>query len=277
VNGIITLITDFGIADHYVSALKGVILNINPKAVLVDISHQVQPQNIAQAAFLLDSTWMYFPRGTIHLVVVDPGVGSQRRAILLEHQSTFFIAPDNSVLSYVLADEKQPTHYAPSNLPKLHKLGTGFKAISLSNRHFWRPFVSATFHGRDILAPVAAHLSLGVPIEEFGKPVSKLWSFPIPRPHQSQDSLIGHIIYIDSFGNLISDIHSADLPTGDIRVEVCGLQIDGLVQYYAQKDELVALIGSNDRLEIALHNGSAAAFTGANLGDEITVKLRTHV
>jgi len=277
VSGIITLLTDFGTADHYVSAMKGVILNINPKAILVDIGHQVQPQNIDRAAFLLDSTWRYFPQGTIHLVVVDPGVGSQRRAIVLEHQSTFFIAPDNGVLSYVLGFKKQPAHYAPSNLPKLHKLGTGFKAISLSNRRFWLPSVSATFHGRDILAPVAAHLSLGVPIEEFGKPVSKLWSFPIPQPLRSQDNLVGHIIHIDSFGNLISDIHSADLPAGDLCIEVSGQHIDGLVQYYDQKDELVALIGSNDQLEIARHNGSAAAFTGAGLGDDITVMLRTHV
>ena len=276
-SGIITLLTDFGLADHYVSAMKGVILNINPKATFVDICHQVQPQNIVKAAFLLDSTWRYFPQGTIHLVVVDPGVGSRRHAIVLEHQSSFFIAPDNGVLSYLFADEKQPAHYAPSNLPKLHKLGTGFKAISLSNRRFWRPSVSATFHGRDILAPVAAHLSLGVPIEEFGKPVSKMLSFPIPRPYRSQDNLVGHIIHIDSFGNLISDIRSTDLPVSDLCIEVSGQHIDGLVQYYSQKDELVALIGSNDRLEIAQHNGSAAAFTGAGLGDEITVKLRTHV
>ena len=275
-SGIITLLTDFGMADHYVSAMKGVILSINPKATLVDICHQVQPQNIAQAAFLLDATWRYFPQGIIHLIVVDPEVGSQRQAIILKHQSTLFVAPDNGVLSYLLTDEKQRTHNALSYSLEPRKLGPGLKAIALSNRSFWRPSVSATFHGRDILAPVAAHLSLGVPLEEFGKMVSELLAFPLPRPRRSQDSLVGHIIHIDSFGNLISDIRSADLPSADLCIEVAGQQIDGLAQYYAQKEGLMALIGSSDRLEVAQRNGSAAALTGAHLGDEITVKLGTH-
>ena len=275
-SGIITLLTDFGMADHYVPAMKGVILSINPKATLVDICHQVQPQNIAQAAFLLDTTWKYFPQGTIHLVVVDPEVGSQRQAIILKHHSAFFVAPDNGVLSYLLADEEQPAHYAPSYSLEPRKLGPGLKAVALSNRRFWRPSVSATFHGRDILAPVAAHLSLGVPLEEFGKLVSKLLAFHLPRPRRSQDNLVGHIIHIDGFGNLISDIRSADLPSADLCIEVAGQRIKGLAQYYAQKEGMMALIGSSDRLEIAQRNGSAAALTGARLGDEITVKLRTH-
>ena len=121
-SSIITLLTDFGMADHYVSAMKGVILSINPKITLVDICHQVQPQNIAQAAFLLDSTWRYFPQGTIHLVVVDPQVGSRRQLIILEQHSTFFVAPDNGVLSYLLSDEEQTAHHSPLHSPKPHRL-----------------------------------------------------------------------------------------------------------------------------------------------------------
>ena len=277
-SSIITLLTDFGMADHYVSAMKGVILSINPKVTLVDICHQVQPQNIAQAAFLLDSTWRYFPQGTVHLIVVDPQVGSQRRLIVLEQQpSTFFVAPDNGVLSYLLSNEEQTVQPSLLHSPKPHRLGPGLKAVSLSNHQFWRPSVSVTFHGRDILAPVAAHLSLGIPLEEFGTPVTELLAFPLSHPCRLQDSLVGHILHIDSFGNLISDIRSADLPAGDLCIEVSGQHIDVVVQYYAQKEGLVALVGSSDRLEIAQSNGSAAAFTGAALGDEITVKLRTHV
>jgi S-adenosylmethionine hydrolase len=196
--------------------------------------------------------------------------------VILKYHSVFFVAPDNGVLSYLLFDKQQIVTSQSHSLESL-KLKPGLKAVVLSNDHLWRPSVSATFHGRDILAPVAAHLSNGISIEEFGTPVAELMALPIPHPHRLQDKLIGHIMHIDNFGNLISDIHGADLPSGDFCIEVAGQCIDGLVQYYAQKDGLVALISSSDHLEIALSHGSAAAFTGASLGDEIIVKLRTHV
>ena len=257
---VITLLSDFGAADHYVAAMKGVILSINPEATLVDISHNVQPQNIAQAAFLLDSAWKYFPEGTIHLVVVDPGVGSERKTVILQHPQGLFVAPDNGVLSYVLAE------CAPKG-----KLRPGTKAVSLSNRKLGMPMVSPTFHGRDIMAPAAAFLSMGAPIEELGDPVERLVTIPIPRPLRKRNALIGHVIHIDSFGNLITDVRNADVPSRNMSIEVLGHRIEGLVEYYAQKDGLVALFGSSDRLEIAFANGSAAAFTGAKVGYKVIV------
>lgn len=271
-NNIITLLSDFGIADHYVSAMKGAILSINPKATIVDISHQVPPQDIAQAAYLLDNAWRYFPKGAIHLIVVDPGVGSQRKIVILQHPQAFFVAPDNGVLSYVLAEEKRPARSVSYSVKRV-KLSAGLRAMTLSNRRFWRSEVSNTFQGRDIMAPVAAHLSRGVPLEEFGEPITELMAFPVLRPRRSHDALTGHIIHIDSFGNLITDVRSADLPSRNVSIEVAGHHIQGLVRYYAQKDGLVALIGSSDRLEIALRNGSAAAFTGAKVGDEVVVRF----
>lgn len=188
-NPVITLTTDFGMTDAYVGIMKGVILGINPEASIVDICHTIQPQNVTQAAFVLSTAFPYFPQGTIHLVVVDPGVGTKRRAVILITHQALFVAPDNGVLSYVIK-EAEPR----------------FEAITISNPRFWRSPVSFTFHGRDILAPVAAHLSLGVPPREFGDVIHSLSVFPRPQPYQgAEGELVGHIIHIDRFGNLITN------------------------------------------------------------------------
>ena len=255
---IITLTTDFGAQDAYVATMKGVILGINPEATIVDICHSSEPQNIAQAAFIISTAYDYFPQDTIHVVIVDPGVGSQRRAIVLKTQRAFFVAPDNGVLSYIIgASPEEP------------------KAVDLTNPEFWRHPVSSAFHGRDIFAPVAAHLSLGVPLEEFGETITSLSTFPLPRPQTGANrELIGHILHIDRFGNLITDVNKEDLPRGNLSLEIAGRQIMGLSISYTEGDKLLALLGSSGHLEIALKNGSAASLLDARIGDEVRIKER---
>jgi S-adenosylmethionine hydrolase len=272
---VITLTTDFGSGDAYVASMKGVILTINPKAVIVDVCHSIKPQNILQAAFILSTACHYFPAGTIHLAVVDPGVGSQRKAIILKTAKAFFVAPDNGILSYVIDEmEKAPakpiTQIAAN--PEPRKLGAGLKAVATINPDFWHKPVSTTFQGRDIFAPVAAHLSLGVPVHKFGDSLSHVLAFPIPRPYHAQGSLIGSVLHTDNFGNLITNVRSSDLPAGKITVTIGKKQIRGVSQFYAQKEGLAAIIGSSGYLEISLKNGNAAAFLDAKVGDEISLE-----
>ena len=273
---LITMTTDFGAGDAYVASMKGVILTINPEAVIVDICHSIEPQNILQAAFIISTAHHYFPDGTIHLTIVDPGVGSQRKAIILKMPSAFFVAPDNGVLSYII-DEQCPSPVKSSvpGFPELgqRELGGCLEAMTITNRDYWRQPVSATFHGRDIFAPVAAHLSLGIPLHEFGETISRLHAFPVLLPfHGAEGNLIGCILHIDNFGNLVTNIRSSDLPGEELVVEIDNRHIYGLSQFYARKAGLAAVIGSSGYLEISLNNGSAAAFLGARVGDEI--KLR---
>jgi len=252
---IITLTTDFGSDDSYVAAMKGVILDLNPEVTVVDICHNIKPQNIAQAAYILSTTYHYFPRGTVHIVVVDPGVGTERQAVLLITHQAFFIGPDNGVLSYIVEE----------SLPEI-------EAIALTNPRFWRSPLSNTFHGRDIFAPVAAHLSLGVSPYEFGELIPSIAALTIPRPQIGEDGvLIGRVIHIDRFGNLISDIKPEDLPKGRIFIEVGRHIIDDLSSSYEEEEELLAIIGSGERLEVSLRNGSAARFLRANIGDKVKV------
>lgn len=273
---VITLTTDFGTSDAYVAAMKGVILTINPKATIVDVCHSIEPRNILQAAFILSTAHHYFPEGTIHLAIVDPGVGSQRKAIILKMPSAFFLAPDNGVLSYVI-DELCPTPARPSatTSPDLEhrKLGADLEAVAITNPDFWRQPVSATFHGRDIFAPVAAHLSLGVPLHKFGESISCLYAFPVLRPyHDTEGNLLGRVLHIDNFGNLITNVRNSDLPGEEITVEISNQHIHGLSHFYSQGSGLAAIIGSSGYLEIALKNGNAAAFLNTKVGDEIKLK-----
>jgi S-adenosylmethionine hydrolase len=271
---IITMTTDFGLADGYVGAMKGVVLGINPGAELVDISHDIPPQDIARAAYVLGTAAPFFPAGTVHLVVVDPGVGTERRAIVVRTPGADFVAPDNGVLSYVL----QPYLARPAGARrKKLKAVTGLEAFAITEAHFWRSPVSRTFHGRDIFAPVAAHLSLGIAPSRFGEPVDALEVLPLPRPSRSPDgTLAGIIQHIDSFGNLITNIRGRDLPVGrgDITVEVAGELIRGLSRTYIEGAGLLALVGSNDYLEISLKGGNAAARLHAGVGDQVKIRRR---
>lgn len=269
---IITLTTDFGLADGYVAAVKGVVLGINPQANLVDISHAIKPRNISEAAFVLSTACEFFPRRTVHLVVVDPGVGTARRAIILRTPEADFVAPDNGVLSYVL----QRHAAGPLDVSRQQLgLGPGVEAVAITRTQFWRSPVSATFHGRDILAPVAAHLSLGLPPTDFGEAVPSLTVLPPPRPRQAPDgALVGHILHIDNFGNLITDIRDSDLPRGAaaVTVEVGCHIITGLSRTYGAGEGLLALIGSGGHLEISRKEGDARAFLNAGVGDEVRVR-----
>ena len=276
-SAIITLTTDFGLSDGYVASMKGVILGINPEARLVDICHTIKPQNILQAAFVLSTAYPYFTRKTTHLVVVDPGVGTERRAIILRTQQGTFVAPDNGILSYVIQQSLAEPVVNKGKVSTKAGLrpGTEIEAVAITNPKFWRSPVSPTFHGRDIFAPVAALLSLGFPLIEFGEPATSVEMLPLSQPaRRPNGSLVGHIIHIDSFGNLITDIKSDDLPDKErmVDIEVGSRLISGLARTYAEGSGLVAVISSSGYLEVSLRGGNASVLLDAKMGDE--VKLR---
>ena len=273
---IITLTTDFGLGDSYVGAMKGVILGINPDANLVDISHSVSPQSVREGAFVLGTAYHYYPEGAIHIAVVDPGVGTGRRALLMEGQGYHFVGPDNGIFSYVVADALEKgssSHPSRPSTSKCESLPADFRAVELTRSRYWRPKVSATFHGRDIFAPVAAHLSLGVPVEEFGYPVSSILTLSRPTPTRSADgSLIGEVVHSDRFGNLITNIRAEGLPESAIEIEMGDYVVRGISSSYENGDGLLAIVGSSGYLEISEKNGSAAARTGAGVGTQVILR-----
>lgn len=262
---IITLTTDFGLADGYVGTMKGVILGIDPTATIVDISHEIAPQDLREAAYTLYAAHPYFPQGTIHVVVVDPGVGTERRAIALRTPPATFVAPDNGVLSYVIAGEKVE------------------EIVHLTNPRYHLSPVSRTFHGRDIFAPAAAHLARGVPLAKLGQPLTEIITFPLPRPQVRPDgAIVGQVIHVDRFGNLITSIMSKDLAHPPLLresiIEIKGRSIRGIANNYAEgaPGKLLALIGSSDHLEIAASGGSASQTLEATVGDEVLLKTGGH-
>jgi S-adenosylmethionine hydrolase len=273
-NAIITLTTDFGMTDGYVAAIKGVVLSINPEAKLVDICHAIKSQNIPQAAFLLSTTYQFFPQKTIHLVVVDPGVGTKRRAIILRTPLADFVAPDNGVLSYVVQESSRKSKVDNAEFGQL-KLEPGLEVVAITKSQFWRTPVSPTFHGRDIFAPVAALLSLGFPPINFGEVMTSLNVLPLPKLYQRPDgSLVGSVLHIDNFGNLITNIKSSELPqTEKLTVEIGNQCIQGLSHTYAEGKGLLALIGSSGYLEVSLKGGSASAFLDARVGSEVRLSF----
>ena len=273
-SAVITLTTDFGLADGYVAAMKGVIFSINPEAKLIDICHNIKPQSIGEAAFVLSTVHQFFPQGTIHVVVVDPGVGTERRAIILRTPSADFVAPDNGVLSYVIQQfSAKPVEGGVSQ--HQIELESGLQAVAITKPEFWRSPVSSTFHGRDIFAPVAAHLSLGVSLMDFGEAITSVTVLPLSYPYQAPDgTLIGHILHIDNFGNLITDIKSEHLSPlkQPITIEVGNQRIAGLSRTYAGSSGLLALIGSSGYLEVSLSGGNASTFLNAEVGDEVRIR-----
>ena len=257
--GAITLMTDFGTSDHFVGVMKGVILNINPQVQIVDITHAVPPQDIHGAAFLIDSACRYFPNGTIHVVVVDPGVGSQRRAIVCETDTAYFVCPDNGVLSYILRSNTTP------------------RVIVLDNAAYWLSEISSTFHGRDIFAPVAAHLSRGISPSQFGSSAINLVRLSIPTPQVAKTAIIGSVIWADRFGNLITNftpimLKSFGMDSGFVikagKAEICHLSCA-----YAEsgEGECLAIIGSSGHLEISVNQGNAARVLGLKRDDIIEI------
>jgi S-adenosylmethionine hydrolase len=274
-SSIITLTTDFGYDDAYVAAVKGAILNINPEANIIDISHSIEPRNILQAAFILSAAYRYFPKQTIHMAIVDPGVGSERQGIILKTPSAIFVAPDNGILSYIIDDlfsvESRSLTEQTHDLKEI-VFKKGLEAAAITDPRFWRHPVSPTFHGRDIFAPVAAGLSLGISPYEFGEKINSLHVLSIPKPSlDSESNLVGRVLHVDHFGTLITNIKSNDLPGKDVMIEVAGYCIQGISDYYAQKEGVMAIVGSSGYLEVSLRDGSACDFLGAIEGDEIKV------
>ncbi|HWQ52732.1 MAG TPA: SAM-dependent chlorinase/fluorinase [Bryobacteraceae bacterium] len=258
---IVTLITDFGLEDHYVGVMKGVILGICPGASLVDISHAVTRYEITQGAFLLAQAYPHFPPGTVHLVVVDPGVGTTRRPVLLQAARQFFVAPDNGVLTLVLAREEK------------HRV----RAIT-AERYFRRP-VSQTFHGRDIFAPVAAHLAAGVPPARFGKPVDDyLRREDFGRSiHTGKRIWTGAVLHIDHFGNMVTNVRPADIPGLEqgrpFHMAVGPYRLEHIARNYAEcgPGEPFLIVGSSGYLEISLNQASAAKALGCGVGAPVEV------
>jgi S-adenosylmethionine hydrolase len=256
---ILAFMSDFGLKDPYVGVVKAVMLGINPDLRIVDISHQIASQDIMSGAFILGCTYRQFPLGTIFLAIVDPGVGSQRVNLLVLTEHYMFIAPDNGLLSMIFRHSKKIT------------------CISIENSDYFRHPVSSTFHGRDIFAPVAAHLSLGAEPHYFGPPYLYPIQLPWPEPVIRDNYIEGKVIYIDSFGNLILNIPADLIKVGkpgqkDIEVNIKGIELS-LQNTYSDvyKGKPIALIGSSGFLEIAVNQGSAAEIFGANIGESVTV------
>jgi S-adenosylmethionine hydrolase len=257
---IITLTTDFGYQDPFVGIMKGVIASINPKARVIDITHGIPPQDILAGALTLRHSVIYFPPGTIHVAVVDPGVGSARRPLLIECAGNYFIGPDNGVLSLAL-ENARPTHI-----------------VHLSNPTYHLQPTSTTFHGRDIFAPASAHLSLGIPVSAFGEPLDSITRMSIPKIVRKNRSLEGEIVYIDKFGNLFTNIGEHDLsgqPPETVDIVSGSVCVRGLSQNYAtvQEGEFVAVLNSWGLLEIAVYKGSAHHRMRAKIGDKVEIAL----
>ena len=257
----ITLTSDFGLKDPYVAEMKGTILTINPKATIIDITHQVEKFNIRMGAFMLASAAPYFPRGTVHLAVVDPEVGTQRRAILIQTKKSFFAGPDNGIL--VLAARSQGIKHA----------------YQLTNPKFMLTEVSNTFHGRDIFAPAAAHLDMGVSPEDFG-PELKDWVKPeFTTTEPLGDSIVGEVLHIDDFGNVTTNIRRKELgkmghQTLIIQFPETSLRMSfGKTYAHAQTEEPISLIGSHGFLEIALNKANMAEKFHVKAGDRVKVTI----
>jgi S-adenosylmethionine hydrolase len=256
-NKVITLLTDFGLSDAYVGVMKGVIAQSNPTLTVIDLTHQIPPQNIAAARFNLMNVVPYFPKGTVHIAVVDPGVGSQRRGIAIQIEAGFLVGPDNGLFSGVL------------------KQNLVIKAVELTNYQYWRtPTPSNTFHGRDIFAAVGAHLASGVLIEELGNVIEPktLVQLAIEEPIVTDSEITGCIQYIDHFGNLITNISANNVQGKTWSVVVKDNQIFGSQTYSNRKiGEVVALISSEGWVEIAVNGGSAKSQLQLDWGAQVKV------
>jgi S-adenosyl-L-methionine hydrolase (adenosine-forming) len=257
---LITLTTDFGLSDHYVGVMKGVILSICPRARIVDISHGVGAFEIAEAAFTLSQAYSYFPRGAVHVVVVDPGVGTSRRPILAQAAGQYFIAPDNGVLSMIYAREKH-------------------KVRAISSVQYFLPPVGNTFHGRDIFAPVAAHLAGGIAPARFGKPIADYLRLDFDKPARTGRRVwTGAILKVDRFGNLVTNFSVAEFPDLDKRafeMAVGSRRIGVLARSYAERGpgEPFLILGSAGYYEISVSQSSAAQWLGCAAGAPLELTL----
>ena len=262
---LITLTTDFGRIDPFVGVMKGVILSIIPNAEIVDLTHEIEPQNTLQAAWVLKSAYSYFPQKTIHLVVVDPGVGSSRRALAVIAEKYYFIGPDNGVLTPALNNSK--------------------KIYELDNKRYFLKTISSTFHGRDIFAPAAAWIGKGTPLTKMGKKIKDPLNLDLTEPFIQEKKMVGEIVYIDHFGNLISNISSQVLKSfsrgknKNLRIQLGGRKIANWTDYYSQCEPgaLGTIVNSWDLLEVFCRGGNAAKKLKQKIGSPISVSFKRKV
>jgi len=261
---IVTLTTDFGEQDYYVGAMKGVILDVSPDTEVIDLCHNVLPYDILDAAFTIAQSYRWFPLRTVHLVVVDPGVGTQRRPILVSGDRHFFIGPDNGVFSFIYPEQEKLTVW------------------HITGDHYFHQPVSNTFHARDVFAAVAGWLAKGVEPRQFGDEIEDYTKLTIPKPQAVNDkSWKGMVLKVDRFGNVITNIAAADCPalfaepTPPFKLSAGGKDITKLVPNYAEggQGEIFALLGSSGYLEIATNRGGAGKLLGLNRGAEVTLQL----
>ena len=258
---IITLTTDFGTSDHLVGTMKGVILNINPAARIVDINHSVVPYDLLDGALSIANAYSFFPARTVHVVVVDPGVGTNRRPILVSAGNQYFVAPDNGVLSTIYERETCTVRH-------------------ITAEHYFLSPVSPTFHGRDVFAPSAAYLSKTFQTEAFGEVVTDFVRFTMPRAKPNGQSIKGVVLRVDAFGNLMTNLTAENIPSislegGPIRLSVNGKAIGQFARTFAAGDpgEPIAVVGSAGYVEIAVNRGNAARTLGAGRGAEVTLEI----
>ncbi|HKW90035.1 MAG TPA: SAM-dependent chlorinase/fluorinase [Candidatus Acidoferrales bacterium] len=258
---IITLTTDFGSADHLVGTMKGVILGVNPDAEIVDITHKVIPYDLLDGALAIGQAYKYFPPKTIHIIVVDPGVGTQRRPLLITADQHFLVAPDNGVCSMIFEREE--------NLVVRH----------VTSEHYFQHPVSNTFHGRDIFAPVAAWLSKSWQTQAFGEEVTDFVRFSLPKPKPADNCLKGVVLRVDNFGNLLTNFSTEDAPQllagSAFTLRLGSAEISKFVQTFAQgaANEPVLVLGSSGFFEVAVNRGNAARALAANRGTEVTLEF----
>jgi S-adenosyl-L-methionine hydrolase (adenosine-forming) len=263
---VITLMTDFGIKDGNVGVMKGVIWGITPEAQISDLSHMVQAQNIREAAYILGRSAPYFPKGTVHVVVVDPGVGTARRPMAARIGDWFYVGPDNGTLT--------------AWLERAEAEDWSCEFVQLDKPKYWLPVVSHVFHGRDIFSPVAAHLARGVALSDMGAPFLDPVRLNLPKPEKTSGGWRGEIAHIDHFGNLASNIRvehlgAAFVQKDGIVVRLNGTEVRGMVDTFGERPagELVALLGSTGNLILSVVNGDAASLLHAEVGDVLDVEL----
>lgn len=257
---IITIMTDFGMRDGYVGVMKGIILGIAPGARIVDITHLVGPQNIHEAAVTFNRSAPYFPEGTIHICVVDPGVGTARRPIAARIGAQRYVGPDNGIITLLLA--------------RARREGRPVEIVHLAQPRYWRSEISNVFHGRDIFAPVAAHLANGAMLADVGTPIDDPVLLPLALPERTSGGLRGNITHIDHFGNVATNIRVEDIAgLGDVIVRAGGAEVRGLSRTFGERapGELIAFFSSHGELALAVVNGSAGQRLGAQVGDPVEV------
>jgi S-adenosylmethionine hydrolase len=264
-SAIITLTTDYGGRDAFAASVKGVILKINPQAQIVDISNEITPQDIWEAAYILRSAYSHFPKGTVHLAVVDPGVGSGRRPIIVVTESYYFVGPDNGVFSLIYQDaERLRVHH-------------------ITSTHYFLPNPGPTFHGRDVFAPVAGWLAKGIPSGNFGEEITDFAKLNVPAPKTTGKSIEGHVVHIDRFGNIITDITFKDIQQvmtegadpGSASVVIAGREIKGLKKFYAEANpgEPGAIINSSGALEVFMFKQNARTTLTVKRGELVRLTI----